>query len=141
MKFMIIVKATKDSETGVMPDDKLVEAMAAYHEELAKAGILLDASGLKPTSFGWRFEYSGDSRTFVEGPFTAVKDLVAGYTLIEVTSRDEAIEWTKRYPNPAVDGGKGQIEVRRLYELEDFEPGLGIERFRKMETRHSPAGK
>ncbi len=122
MRFMIIVKATKDSEGGVMPEEKLIAAMATYHEELAKAGALLDASGLQPSSKGWRIKYSGAKRTFVDGPFAETKELVAGYTLIRVKSREEAIEWTKRFPNPAVDGKEGEIEVRQLFELEDFGP-------------------
>ncbi len=132
MRFMIIVKATKDSEAGVMPEEKLIAEMAKYHEELAKAGALLDASGLQPSSKGWRIKYSGAKRTFVDGPFAETKELVAGYTLIQVKSREEAIEWTKRFPNPAVDGKKGEIEVRQLFELEDFGPSEAVERFRKM---------
>jgi hypothetical protein len=132
MRFMIIVKATRDSEAGVMPEDKIIGEMAAYHEELAKAGALLDASGLQASSKGWRIKYSGKKRTFVDGPFTEAKELVAGYTVIQVKSREEAIEWTKRFPNPAVDGGEGEIEVRQMFELEDFAPSESIERFRKM---------
>ncbi len=132
MRFMIIVKATKDSEAGVMPEEKLIAAMATYHEELAKAGALLDASGLQPSSKGWRIKYSGDKRTFVDGPFTETKELIAGYTLIQVKSREEAMEWAKRFPNPAVDGNEGEIEVRQLFELEDFGPSEAVERFRDM---------
>ncbi|MCI0506642.1 MAG: YciI family protein [Gammaproteobacteria bacterium] len=133
MRFMIIVKATSDSETGVMPEDEtLISEMAGYHEELAKAGMLLDASGLQPSSKGWRIKYDGAKRTFVDGPFAETKELVAGYTLIKANTREEAIEWTKRFPNPAVDGQRGEIEVRQLFELEDFEPGEGVERFRKL---------
>ncbi len=132
MRFMIIVKATRDSEAGVMPEEKLLDVMAKYHEELVKAGVLLDASGLQPSSKGWRIRYAGEKRTFVDGPFTETKELIAGYTLIQVKSREEAIEWTKRYPNPAVDGKEGEIEVRQLFELEDFGPSEAIERFREM---------
>ena len=132
MRFMIIVKATKDSEAGVMPEEKLIAEMAKYHEELANAGALLDGSGLQPSSKGWRIKYSGAKRTFVDGPFAETKELIAGYTLIQVKSRQEAIEWTKRFPNPAVDGKEAEIEVRQLFELEDFGPSEGIERFRKM---------
>lgn len=137
MRFMIIVKATKDSEAGVMPDEKLVSNMATYHEELQKAGMLLDGSGLQPSSKGWRIKYSGDKRTFVDGPFAETKELVAGYTLIQAKSREEALEWTRRFPNPAIGGKDGEIEVRQLFELEDFEPSLGmkseaIERWREM---------
>ena len=132
MRFMIIVKATKDSEAGVMPEEPLLAEMAKYHEELAKAGALLDGSGLQPSSKGWRIEYDGEKRRFVDGPFAETKELVAGYTLIRVNSREEAIEWTRRFPNPAVDGGEGEIEVRQLFELEDFGPGETIDRFRDM---------
>jgi hypothetical protein len=130
MRFMIIVKTTPDSEAGVKPDEKLISAMATYHEELAKAGVLLDASGLQPSSKGWRTRYDGAKRTTIDGPFTETKELVAGYTLIQVRSREEAREWTKRFPNPAVDGRQGEIEVRQLFELDDFGPSEAVERFR-----------
>jgi hypothetical protein len=130
MRFMIIVKATKDSEVGVMPEEKLIAAMATYHEELAKAGALLDASGLQPSSKGWRIKYSGGKRTVIDGPFTETKELVAGYTLIQVKSKEEALEWTKRFPNPAMKDG--EIEVRQLFELEDFGPSHAIGRFRDL---------
>jgi len=130
MRFMIIVKATKDSEVGVMPEEKLIAAMATYHEELAKAGALLDASGLQPSSKGWRIKYSGGQRTVIDGPFTETKELVAGYTIIQVKSREEALEWTKRYPNPYLKDG--EIEVRQLFELDDFGPSDAMERFRDM---------
>jgi hypothetical protein len=137
MRFMIVVKATKDSETGVMSEllktdrwQQLFAEMAAYHEELQKAGVLLDANGLQPSSKGWRVKYSGGKRTIVDGPFTEAKELVAGYTIIQVKSREEAIEWSRRFPNPTMDGGNCEIEVR--YELEDFGPGETTERFREM---------
>jgi hypothetical protein len=129
---MIIVKATKDSEAGVMPEEKLIAQMATYHEELAKAGALLDASGLQPSSKGWRIKYTGNKRTLTDGPFAETKELIAGYTLIEAKSREEAIELTRRFPNPAVDGKEGEIEVRQLFELEDFGESEAVERFRKM---------
>jgi hypothetical protein len=129
---MIIVKATKDSEAGVMPSEELIAAMATYHEQLQKAGVLVDASGLQASSKGWRIMYSGKKHTVIDGPFAETKELIAGYTLIRVKSRDEAIEWTKRFPNPAVDGKEGEIEVRQLFELEDFGPSEAIERFRDM---------
>jgi len=132
MRFMIIVKATRDSEAGVMPEKKLFAEMARYHEELQKAGVLLDASGLQPSSKGWRVRYSGGGkRTVIDGPFTETKELIAGYTLIEVKSREEAMEWARRFPNPAVDGKEGEIEVRQLYELEDF-PSEAVEPFREL---------
>ena len=104
MRFMILVKATKDSEAGVRPPEELFAAMADYHEQLVKAGVLLDASGLQPSSKGWRIKYSGGKRTVIDGPFTEAKELVAGYTMIQVKSREEAIEWSRRFPNPTIDG-------------------------------------
>lgn len=132
MRFMIIVKATRDSEAGVMPDEKLIAEMAKYHEELQKAGMLLDASGLQASSKGWRVRYSGDKRTHVDGPFAETKELIAGYTLIQAKSREEAVEWTRRFPNPALDNGQGEIEVRQLFELEDFGESAAVDRFREM---------
>jgi hypothetical protein len=133
MRFMMIVKATKDSEAGVMPSEKLIAEMAKYHEELQKAGVLLDASGLKPSSTGWRVRYSGTKRTVVDGPFAETKELIAGYTLIQVKSREEAVEWARRFPNPSIDGREGEIEVRQFFELEDFGPSEAVDRFREME--------
>ena len=135
MRFMILVKATKDSEAGVMPEEALIATMADYHEKLAKAGVLLDASGLRASSKGWRVKYSGEKRTVVDGPFTETKELVAGYTIIQVKSREEAEEWAKRFPNPAVDGKEGEIEVRQMFELDDFGPSEAAERFRQMTER------
>ncbi len=132
MRFLIMVKASRDSEAGVMPEDKLIGEMAQYHEELAKAGVLLDGSGLKPTSKGWRIKYSGGRRILTDGPFAETKELLAGYTLIKVKSREEAIEWTKRFPNPAGEGKDAEIEVRELFELEDFAPSEAVDRFRDM---------
>ncbi len=137
MRFMIVVKATKDTEAGKMPEekDKLFAAMATYHEELVKAGVLLDASGLQPSSKGWRVKYSGGRRTVIDGPFTDAKELIAGYTIIQVKSREEALEWTKRFPNPVGEGAEAEIEVRQLFELEDFGPSDAVERFRDIEAR------
>ena len=133
MRFMIIVKANKDTEAGVKPEEKLFAAMATYHEELAKAGVLLDATGLQPTSKGFRVKYSGAKRTVIDGPFTETKELIAGYTLIQVKSRQEAIEWAKRFPNPHGEGSDAEIEVRQLFELEDFGPSEAVERFKDIE--------
>lgn len=134
MRFMIIVKATKDSEAGVFPPDKekLFADMATYHEELQKAGMLLDASGLQPSSKGWRVKYSGGKVSVVDGPFAETKELIAGYTLIQAKSRQEALEWTKRFPNPVGSAKNAEIEVRQLYELEDFGPVEAIDRFREL---------
>jgi hypothetical protein len=132
MRFMILVKATPDTEKGVMPGEALIAAMADFHEQLAKAGVLLDASGLQPSGQGWRVHYDGTRRRVVDGPFAETKELVAGYTLIQTRTRDEALEWTRRFPNPSVDGRVAQIEVRQLYELDDFAPSASIERFREI---------
>ena len=134
MRFMIIVNATKDSEAGVMPGERLLAAMATYHEELARAGVLLDASGLQASAKGWRVEYSGERRRVIDGPFTEAKELIAGYTIIQVNSREEAMEWTRRFPNPAVDGGEARLEVRQFFELEDFGAGEAVERLRTLEA-------
>ncbi|HKA42770.1 MAG TPA: YciI family protein [Burkholderiales bacterium] len=134
MRFMIIVKATKDTEAGKFPPDKekLFAEMATYHEELRKAGMLLDGSGLQPSSKGWRIKYAHGKTTVVDGPFAETKELVAGYTLIQAKSRQEALEWTKRFPNPCGDGKNAEIEVRQLYEFEDFGPVEAIDRFREL---------
>ena len=132
MRFMIVVKATKESEAGVMPDEQMLTDMAKYHEELQKAGVLLDASGLQASAKGWRIKYSGQKRTLVDGPFAEAKELIAGYTMIQVKSKDEAMEWARRFPNPALDGTEGEIEVRQLFELDDFGPSEAVDRFRKM---------
>src|SRR5215208_1635357 len=122
MKFMILVKATPDSEAGRFPDDseKMFAAMADYHEQLAQAGVLLDASGLQPSSRGWRVRYDGDKRTVLDGPFTESKELIAGYTVIQARSRAEALEWSRRFPNPVGENQPAEIEVRQLYEMDDF---------------------
>lgn len=130
MRYMIIVKATKDSEAGVMPGQELLAEMAAYHEELARAGVLVDGSGLQRSAKGWRIRYGGARRTVIDGPFAETKELIAGYTIIKVQSREEAVAWTRRFPNPTLDGGDCEIEVRQMFELEDFEPGEEVERFR-----------
>lgn len=132
MKFIILVKATAESEAGIMPPESLFAEMTAYHEELAKAGLLVDASGLQATSRGWRIEYSGKQRTVVDGPFAETKELVAGYTIINVKSREEAIEWTRRFPNPSIDGGKAAIEVRQFFERGDLPQSEALDRFRQL---------
>ena len=127
MRFMILVKATPDTEKGVKPGEALIASMADFHEQLAKAGVLLDASGLQPSAKGWRVRYDGAQRRVVDGPFAESKELVAGYTLIQTRSRDEALEWTRRFPNPSADGRAAEIEVRQLYDLDDLAPGASIE--------------
>ena len=134
MRFMILVKANTDSERGVMPSEEQLAVMADYHEQLAKAGVLLDANGLQPSASGWRIRYSGGRRTVIDGPFVETKELVAGYTIIQVKSREEALEWAKRFPNP--HDADAEIEIRPLFELEDFGPSEAIERFREMGVAH-----
>jgi hypothetical protein len=129
MKFAILVKATAGSEAGQMPTEGLMNAMMSFHQELAQAGVLVDATGFNASSTGWRIKYNGAHTTLIEGPFPETTSLVSGYTIINVASREEALAWTKRYPNPAVDGGLGEIEVRPFFELEDF--GEAGERFRE----------
>ncbi len=119
MRFMVIVKATKDCEAGVLPDQKLLADMGKYNEELAKAGVLLTAEGLHPSSKGARVRFSGAKRTVIEGPFPGTKDLVAGFWMFQVKSKEEAIEWVKRCPNPFTDM-ESEIEIRQVYETEDF---------------------
>ncbi|CAN5868459.1 YciI family protein [soil metagenome] len=122
MRFMIMVKATPDTEAGVMPDDDgLMAAMEAYHAQLAQAGVLLDAAGLKPTSQGWKIRYRHGDRMVIDGPFAETKELIAGYTLIQVRSREEAMEWARRFPAPMGALADAEIDVRPLYEREDFE--------------------
>jgi hypothetical protein len=139
MRFMIIVKASRDSEAGKMPDEALIASMVAYHEELGRAGMFVDGSGLKPSGAGWRIRYDGDKRSFVDGPFAETKELIGGYTIIQARSREEAIEWTMRFPNPAMDGKVGEIEVRPFRELEDFEPSAPVDRFRELRERAKSA--
>ena len=135
MRFMMIVKASKDSEAGKMPSEELFSAMGKYNEELMKAGVLLDLSGLQPSSKGARIEFSGGKRTVVDGPFTESKELIAGYWIIQVKSLEEAIEWAKRAPNPQGDSQEGEIEVRQFFELEDFSPSEAVDRAREMEKK------
>jgi hypothetical protein len=141
MRFMILVKATADSEAGKMPTEAGLAEMGAYHEELAKAGVLLDGNGLRASSMGFRIHYDGHQRRIVDGPFAETKEIVAGYTMIQVRSREEAVEWARRFPNPSLDGGEAQIEVRQLFELEDFAaPGdsAAVDRMREMELGAAP---
>jgi hypothetical protein len=118
MRFMVIVKATKDSEAGIMPSQELLTAMGKYNEELAKAGIMLAGEGLQPSSKGARVRFNGKNRTVIDGPFAETKELVAGFWLWQCKSMDEAIEWVKRCPNPMP--GESEIEIRQVFENEDF---------------------
>ena len=119
MRFMIIVKASKDSEAGKMPSQELLTAMGKYNEELVKAGIMLAGEGLQPSSKGARVRFAGERRIVTDGPFTETKELIAGFWLWQVKSREEAIEWVKRCPNP-MPGTEAEIEIRQVFEAEDF---------------------
>jgi hypothetical protein len=119
MRFMIIVKASKDSEAGKMPSEELLTAMGKYNEQLVKAGIMLAGEGLQPSSKGARVRFSGDKRIVTDGPFTETKELIAGFWLWQVKSKEEAIEWVKRCPNP-MPGTDAEIEIRQVFEAEDF---------------------
>jgi hypothetical protein len=132
MRFMILVKATKDSEAGVMPSEEMLTAMGKYNEELVKAGVMLAGEGLHPSSKGARVRFSGDKRTVIDGPFTETKELVAGFWLWQVKSKEEAIEWVKRCPNPMP--GESEIEIRQVFEADDFGPELTPE-LREAEAR------
>lgn len=123
MRFMMIVKANQDSEAGVLPTEEQLAEMAKYNEELVKAGLLLAGEGLQPSSKGARVRFSGAKRTVIDGPFTEAKELIAGFWLIQAKSREEAIEWAKRVPFQ-----DGEIEVRQIFELEDFGPSEAVER-------------
>ncbi len=118
MRFMILVKANKDSEAGVMPDEKLLTAMGAFNEALVKAGVMLAGEGLHPSAKGARVRFQGAKRTVIDGPFTETKELIAGFWLWQVKSKEEAIEWVKRSPNPMI--GKSEIEIRQVFSAEDF---------------------
>ena len=130
MRFMVIVKATKDSEAGKMPSEEMLGAMAKFNEEMVKAGVMLDGNGLHPSSKGARIRFAGDKRMVIDGPFAESKELIAGYWIIQVKSRDEAIEWMKRCPNPYAQDG--EIEIRQMFELEDFGESPAIDRHRKL---------
>jgi hypothetical protein len=132
MRFMMMVRANRNTEAGVMPDEKLIAAMTKYNEEMVKAGVLLDGAGLQPSSKGARVKFSGGKRTVIDGPFAETKELIAGYWLIQVKSKAEAIEWANRCPNPHGEAAEGEIELRQLFELDDFAPSEAIEDPRKL---------
>ena len=132
MRFVVMVKATKDSEAGKMPSTRLLEEMGAFNEELVKAGIMLAGEGLHPSSKGVRVRFNGDTRTVIDGPFAETKELVAGFWIWQVKSREEAIEWVKRCPNP--HEGESEIEIRQVFEADDFGPALTPE-LREAEER------
>jgi len=132
MRFMMIVKASKNSEAGKMPSDELLAAMAKYNEELMNAGVLLDLMGLHPSSKGARIKFSAGKRSVIDGPFAETRELIGGYWLIQVKSREEAIEWAKRAPAPHGEDAEGEIEIRQVFELEDFNPSEAIEHHREL---------
>jgi hypothetical protein len=132
MRFMVLVKADKNTEAGALPDEKLLTEMGKFNEELAKAGVLLAGEGLHPSSKGARVHFSGAKRTVIDGPFAETKELVAGYWLWKVKSKEEAIEWVKRCPNPT--GAEAEIEIRQVFEAEDFGPAFTPE-LREQEAR------
>lgn len=138
MRFMVLVKATAESEAGIMPDAKLFEEMGKYNEELMKAGIMVIGEGLAPSSKGARVRFSGTSRTVIDGPFAETKELVAGYWIWQVKSKEEAIEWLKRCPNPMLVDS--EIELRQIYELEDFSELISPERREKIERMQAELG-
>jgi hypothetical protein len=136
MRFLIMVRADADTEAGRFPGEsakqKLIADMARYHEELKKAGALLDGAGLKPSAAGWRVQHTAGRQSVVDGPFAEARELIAGYTLIDVKSREEALEWSRRFPCPTGEGGTAVVEVRPLYELDDLGSGEAVERLREV---------
>ncbi len=133
MQFMMIVKASEDSEAGKMPSEELLAAMGKYNEELMKAGVLVDLTGLHPSSKGARVKFQGWKRTVTDGPFAETKELIAGYWIIRVNSLQEAVDWAKRAPDPHGEGREGEIEIRQLFELEDFQPSPAIDQAKELE--------
>ncbi|HOE41292.1 MAG TPA: YciI family protein [Rhodoferax sp.] len=136
MRFMIIVKSCPAFEAELTPEapEELMAEMAAYHDELMRAGVLLDGSGLHPSRTGWRVHYGPEGKRIVDGPFAEAKELIAGYTLIQVRNREEALEWSRRFPNPAGRGKEAVIELRQLIELDEFPPGPALDKFKQMEA-------
>jgi hypothetical protein len=135
MRFMLIVKASPDSEAGVLPGQELIAAMTKFNEELANAGVLLDLNGLQPSSKGARIKFSGGKTIVTDGPFAETKELIAGYWLIQAKSREEALDWARRVPAPMGEGKEGEIELRQVFELDDFGPGEGVDRARELEKK------
>jgi len=135
MRFMMIVKVIKEIEAGVLPSDKMISDMTKFNEQLLKAGVLLDGTGLHPSSKGARVHCSGDKRTVIDGPFAETKELIAGYWLIQVKSREEAIEWAKRAPNPYGEKGEGDIEIRQLFSADDFGSSEAVDEAKKLESK------
>lgn len=139
MRFMVIVKATKESEAGVLPDPQLLAEMGKFNEELVRAGVMLAGEGLQPSSKGARVRFSGKERTVIDGPFAESKELIAGFWLWQVRSKEEAIEWVKRCPNPMP--GPSEIEIRQVYEMEDLAPAMTDEVRQREERVRAEIGK
>ena len=133
MRFIVFVKATKDSEAGLMPSEELLGAMAKFNEEMIKAGVMLDGNGLQPSSKGARVRFEGNKRTVIDGPFAETKELVAGYWILQVKSKAEAIEWIKRCPNP--HNLDSEIEIRQLFELDDFGESAAVDHHRRLDQQ------
>jgi len=132
MRFMMIVKASKDSEAGKMPSEELLAKMGQYNEQLMQAGVLVDLAGLYPSSKGARIKYSAGKQTVIDGPFAETKELIGGYWIIKVKNREEAIAWAKRAPNPQGEGSEGEIELRQIFEADDFAPSPAVDRHREL---------
>jgi hypothetical protein len=130
MRFMVMVKATKDSEAGKLPSEEVLAAMAKFNEEMVKAGVMLDGNGLQPSSKGARIRFSGDKRTVIDGPFAETKELIAGHWILQCKSLAEAIDWIRRCPNPHNE--VGEIEIRQMFELEDFGASEAVEHHRRL---------
>ena len=137
MRFMILIKASKESEAGVLPSEQLLTEMGQFNEELVKAGVMLAGEGLQPSSKGARIKFAGSKRTVVDGPFAETKELIAGFWLWQVKSMDEAIEWVKRIPNPT--GDQGEVEIRQVFEADDFGANLTPEARKRDERLRSQA--
>ena len=130
MRFIVMVKATKESEAGKLPSGQVLAAMAKFNEEMVKAGVMLDGNGLQPSSKGARVKFSGDKRSVIDGPFAETKELIAGYWILQCKSLAEAIEWIRRCPNPHKEDG--EIEIRQMFELEDFGASEAVEHHRRL---------
>ena len=135
MRFMMIVKSSKDCEAGKLPSEELLAAMGEYNKQLMQAGVLVDLSGLQPTSKGARVKFSGGKTTVIDGPFAETKELIGGYWIIDVKSKAEAIEWAKRVPAPHGEGQEAEIEIRQFYEFTDFLPGKVVQEARELEKQ------
>lgn len=140
MRFVIFVRSVPEFEAATTPDadPELLAEMASYHEALAQAGVLLDGTGLHPSRMGWRVVYGPEGTQVVDGPFAEAKELIAGWTLIQVRSREEALEWSRRFPNPVGRGKPAVVEVRQLIEMDEFSPGPEIERMKAIDAGRKP---